>query len=157
LDVVNNYEPEGDYQAKFSLPYVVAHALVYGPVRLDAYGADKLSNPSIRELMKKTELTADPELSKAFPRQRAARAEIELADGRRAANCQETGKGDPEMPLTDDDINDKFLELAMPVVGEPAARALLAVLWRLEKLPDVEFDQPAAQAARVAGQRHSPR
>jgi hypothetical protein len=26
------------------------------------------------------------------------------------------------MPLTDEDLNDKFIELAAPVVGEPAAR-----------------------------------
>jgi 2-methylcitrate dehydratase PrpD len=149
LDVVNNYEPEGDYQAKFSLPYVVAHALVYGPVRLDAYGPEKLGNPAIRELMKKTELRADPELSKAFPGQRAARVEIELNDGRRLSHFQETRKGDPEMPLTDADVNDKFLELAAPVVGEGAARALLDELWRLETLPNVEFSHQPRQPARA--------
>jgi 2-methylcitrate dehydratase PrpD len=151
LDVVNNYEPEGDYQAKFSLPYVVAHALVYGPVRLDAYGPEKLGNPAIRELMKKTELTADPELSNAFPRQRAAKVEIELADGRRLSHFQETRKGDPEMPLTDEDLNDKFIELAAPVVGDSAARALLAALWQTEQLPDVDFEPAARKPALVAG------
>jgi len=151
LDVVANYAPEGDYQAKFSLPYVVAHALVYGPVRLDAYGPEKLGNPAIRELMKKTELAADPELSKAFPRQRAARVEIELADGRRVSHFQETRKGDPELPLSDADVNDKFLELASPVIGEAAARRLLAELWQLERLPQVDF-QPAERATvRAAG------
>src|SRR5262245_39558389 len=151
LDIVSNYTPEGDYQAKVSLPYVVAHALVYGPVRLDAYGPEKLANPAIRDLMKKTELTADPEMSKAFPRQRAARVEIELADGRRLTHFQETRKGDPEMPLTDADLDDKFIELAAPVVGEPAARTLLAELWRLEQLPSVDFEQAARQPARAAG------
>jgi len=150
LDVVNNYEPEGGYQAKFSLPYVVAHALVYGPVRLDAYGPDKLGNPAVRALMKKTELVADPELSKAFPRQRAARVEIELADGRRYSHFQETRKGDPEMPLTDEELNDKFMELAAPVVGEPGARALLAALWQTERLPDIDFEPAARQPARAA-------
>ena len=151
LDVINNYEPEGAYQAKFSLPYVVAHALVYGPVRLDAYGPEKLGNPAIRELMKKTELSADPELSKAFPGQRAAKVEIELADGRRLSHFQETRKGDPEMPLSDEEVNGKFIELAAPVVGEAPARALLASLWQLERLPDVDLEQPARQPARAAG------
>ena len=151
LDVVNNYEPEGDYQAKFSLPYVVAHALVYGPVRLDAYGPEKLGNPAIRELMKKIELVADPELSKAFPGQRAARVEIELADGRRLSHFQETRKGDPEMPLTDEELNDKFLELVEPVVGEAAARTLLDELSALETLSNVGFERPSRQPARAAG------
>ena len=151
LDVVNNYEPEGDYQAKFSLPYVVAHALVYGPVRLDAYGPEKLGNPAIRDLIKKTELTADPELSKAFPGQRAAKVEIELADGRRLSHFQETRKGDPEMPLTEEEVNDKFIELAAPVLGEPAARALLEDLWVLETLANVDFEPQSRQPARATG------
>jgi 2-methylcitrate dehydratase PrpD len=147
LDVVNNYEPEGDYQAKFSLPYVVAHALVYGPVRLDAYGPEKLANPAIRDLMKKTELIADPELSKAFPRQRAARVEIELADGRRLSHFQETRKGDPEMPLSDEDLNGKFIELVAPVIGESAARSLLAALWQTERLQEVDFEPERERGA----------
>jgi 2-methylcitrate dehydratase PrpD len=152
LDVVANYDPEGDYQAKFSLPYVVAHALVYGPVRLDAYGPEKLANPALRDLMKKTVLTADAELSQAFPRRRAARVEIELADGRKLGHFQETRKGDPELPLSDGEVNDKFLELAVPVVGEPAARELLDALWRLERLPAVELEQQSArQPARATG------
>jgi 2-methylcitrate dehydratase PrpD len=151
LDVIANYEPEGDYQAKFSLPYVVAHALVYGPVRLDAYGPERLANPAIRELMKKTELSADPELSKAFPGRRAAKVEIELADGRRFSHFQETRKGDPELPLSDEELNDKYLELASPVIGDAGARSLLAVLWRLEGLPDVELEPWARQPARAAG------
>ena len=43
-------------------------------------------------------------------------------------------KGDPEAPLSDADINDKFTELAAPVIGEPAAAKLLAQLWQLERL-----------------------
>ena len=86
LDVVNNYEPEGDYQAKFSLPYVVAHALVYGPVRLDAYGPEKLGNPAIRELMKKTELTADPSRrSRSRQRRRRSRSSSPTGAGSRTS------------------------------------------------------------------------
>jgi 2-methylcitrate dehydratase PrpD len=150
LDIIDNASPEGGYQAKFSLQYTAAHALVYGSVRLNAFGPDRLGNPDVRTLMQKVECVADPELSKGFPRQRAARVEIELADGRKLAHFQPTRKGDPEMPLTDEELNDKFLELAAPVLGEPAARALLADLWALETLKNVEFDHAARPAVRAA-------
>jgi 2-methylcitrate dehydratase PrpD len=150
LDVVNNFKPEGEYQAKFSLPYVVAHALVHGSVRLNAFETARLNDPEVRALMQKIELAADPGMSAKFPGQRAARAEIELADGRKLAHFQPTRKGDPEMPLTDDELNDKYLELAAPVLGEAAARALLADLWQLERLPGVEFDHGARLPARAA-------
>ena len=151
LDIIDNPDPEGGYQAKFSLQYTAAHALVYGSVRLNAFGPDRLGNPDVRALMKKVECVADPELSKAFPRQRAARVEIELVDGRKLTHFQPTRKGDPEMPLSDEELNDKYLELAAPVLGEPAARALLKDLWTLETLKNVEFEHGARQPARAAG------
>jgi 2-methylcitrate dehydratase PrpD len=95
--------------------------------------------------MTKIEAVADPELSKGYPTQRAARVEIETNDGAKLAHFQPYRKGDPELPLTDEELNDKFLELATPVIGEPGARALLEQLWRTEKLPSVVFETNAQQ------------
>jgi len=36
------------------------------------------------------------------------------------------------MPLTDADLEAKFMELAAPVVGKDEAKALLGRLWKLE-------------------------
>jgi len=151
LDIIDNPAPEGGYQAKFSLQYTAAHALVFGSVRLNAFDDDHLANADVRAIMSKVECVADPELSKAFPRQRAAKVEIETTDGRRLSHFQQTRKGDPEMPLTDEELNDKYLELAAPVLGEAGARALLADLWALETLKNVEFEQAARPAIRAAG------
>ena len=149
LDIVNNSAPEGDYQAKFSLPVhgcARAGARQRAPERIRP---DRLADPDVRALMKKIECVADAELSKAFPRQRAARVEIELADGRKLAHFQPTRKGDPEMPLTDAELNDKYLELAAPVLGEAKARALLKRLWRLETEKNVEFGPGERAPARA--------
>ncbi len=151
LDIVDNMNPEGEYQAKFSLQYTAAHALIYGSVRLNAFGPERLGNPDVRALMQKIECIADPELSKAFPGQRAANVEIELADGRKLTHFQPTRKGDPEMPLTDAELNDKYVELVAPVLGDAGARALLKDLWALETLKSVEFDPAARPAVRAAG------
>jgi 2-methylcitrate dehydratase PrpD len=145
LDIIDNATPEGEYQAKFSIQYTVAHAMVHGSVRLNAFLPDRLNDPDVRALMKKIEVVADPELSKGYPGQRAAQVEIETNDGRVLSHFQPTRKGDPEMPLTDDELNDKFLELAEPVLGKAPARALLEQLWRTEALPAVEYQTQAAR------------
>ncbi|MBI3069265.1 MAG: MmgE/PrpD family protein, partial [Betaproteobacteria bacterium] len=150
LDIVDNFSPQGEYQAKFSLPYVVAHALVHGSVRLNAFTPERLNDSEVRALMRKIELAADPELSKGYPQQRAARIEIETNDGRTLAHFQPTRKGDPELPLTDEELNDKYLELADPVLGEAAARALLDELWKIEALENVEFSCGAPCSVRAA-------
>jgi len=149
LDIIDNASPEGEYQAKFSLQYTVAHAVIHGSVRLNAFLPERLADSRVRAMMKKIECVADPELSKGYPTQRAAQVEIETADGRRLAHFQPTRKGDPEMPLTDEELNDKYLELAAPVLGEAAARTLLEQLWVLETLKNCEFDY-GARTARAA-------
>ena len=151
LDIVNNAKPEGAYQAKFSVQYTVAHAVVHGSVRLNAFLPERLGDADVKALMQRIECSADPELSKGYPNQRAARVEIETADGRKLSHFQPTRKGDPELPLTDAELNDKYFELAVPVLGEAAARALLDELWRLERRPNVEFEQAAREPALAAG------
>ncbi len=150
-DITDNANPEGEYQAKFSLQYVTAHALVHGSVRLVAFAPERLLDPDVRAVLAKIEVVADPELSKGYPGQRAAHVEIELNDGKLFKHFQPTRKGDPEMPLTDDEVNEKFIELAMPVIGDVPARELLAALWALEKRPDAVFDFAARPRARAAG------
>ncbi|MEK6594336.1 MAG: MmgE/PrpD family protein [Pseudomonadota bacterium] len=150
LDIINNANPEGDYQAKFSIQYTVAHALVHGSVRLNAFLPARLNDADVRAAIKKIDCVADPELSKGYPGQRAAQVEIELNDGRRFAHFQPYRKGDPELPLTDEELNDKFTELAEPVLGKAAAAALLKQLWGTEMLANVDYDTGAG-TKRAAG------
>lgn len=150
LNIIDNNNPEGEYQAKFSIQYTVAHALVRGSVRLNAFDPDHLNDPDVRALLKKIEPIADPEISAGYPNRRESRVEIELADGRKLEFFQPYRKGDPELPLTDDELNDKFTELAEPVLGKAAAASLLQQLWRTENLASVDYDTGAG-AQRAAG------
>jgi len=150
LNIIDNNNPEGEYQAKFSIQYTVAHALVRGSVRLNAFDPDHLNDPDIRALLKKIEPIADPEISAGYPKRRESRVQIELVDGRKLEYFQPYRKGDPELPLTDEELNDKFTELAEPVLGKAAAASLLKQLWNTEKLANVDYDTGAG-SKRAAG------
>jgi 2-methylcitrate dehydratase PrpD len=134
IDVTGNSAPNTAFEAKFSLPYVVAHALLYGAVRLDAFAPPRLADGDIRALIARTTLHDDPALSARFPGKRAARVRVALTDGRTLEHFAPYRKGDPEAPLSDADINDKFAELATPVIGPAAARSLLDRLWSVERI-----------------------
>ena len=54
------------------------------------------------------------------------------------------------MPLTDAELNEKFLELTTPVLGDANARALLARLWALEAEKGMDFEYGKQAPARVA-------
>ncbi len=81
--------------------------------------------------MKRISRSLDAEVDAAFPGRRGARVQVTLRDGRRLAHLQPDRKGDPELPLSDADLEGKLLELAAPTLGEPAARALLDRIWAL--------------------------
>ena len=134
LEVAHYEEPRTPAEGRFSLKYVVATALTHGSVRLAAFEPERLNDATTRALMKKVSVELDPQLDAAFPKQRAARVRIELENGRSEEWLQPTRKGDPDMPLSDQELNDKFLELAGPVLGTKAKKTL-EQLWRLEKEP----------------------
>lgn len=137
LEVANYSDPQTPAEARFSLKYVVAHALTHGSVRLAAFAPQRIGDATIRALMQRIELSVDPQLDAAFPGQRAARVSLETTDGRSAEHLQPTRKGDPDAPLSDAELAAKYLELAEPVIGAARARALIERLWNLEQLDNV--------------------
>lgn len=144
LEVAGIADPQGAPDAKFSTPYLLAHALVRGSVRLDAYDEDHLRDPAIRQLLKRVTLREDPALTADFPGKRAARVIFTMKDGRRLEKFAPYRKGDPESPLTDANIDGKFIELAAPVLGKARAESMLARLWKVDTLAvrDLELAKP---------------
>ena len=131
LEVAHYEEPRTPAEGRFSMKYVVATALTHGSVRLAAFEPDRLNDEGTRALMKKVTVELDPQLDATFPAQRAARVRIQLENGTSEEHLQPTRKGDPDLPLSDQELNDKFLELAGPVLGAKA-KSTLERLWRLE-------------------------
>ena len=137
LEVAHYQEPRTPAEARFSLKYVVASALAHGSVRLAAFAPARIEDAITRDLMRRVDVAIDPALDATFPGQRAARVAIVARDGRRGEHLQPTRKGDPDAPLTDRELEEKYLELAVPVIGDGPAWELLARCWRLEQFPRI--------------------
>ena len=137
LEVAGFADPRTAFEAKFSLAYCVSAAAVTGRVRLAAFAPERLADPAIRALMQRIEIAVDTQADAAFPNQRTAVVEIETGDGARPRHHAATRKGDPDDPLSDDELVDKYTELVAPVIGDQAAAALLEYLWRIETADDM--------------------
>jgi 2-methylcitrate dehydratase PrpD len=134
-DVCDRPNARTEQDCRFSTQFTVATMLLHGGVRLSAFEPERLADPTIRALMPKVTVAIDPECEAAFPNARSAKVTITLADGRVLTRHQPTRKGDPDAPLSDDDLSDKFMELSGPAVGEAAAKAVLTQLWQGADLP----------------------
>jgi 2-methylcitrate dehydratase PrpD len=134
-DVCDRPEVGTEQEARFSAQYCLAALLALGGVRLAAFEPAALADPAIRALMPRVTVSLDPELAADYPGRRAAKVTIKLRDGRELFRHQPTRKGDPDAPLSDRELSDKFTELAAPVVGGAASRGLLDALWHGRALP----------------------
>lgn len=147
-DVCDRVDARTEQDCRFSTQFTVATMLLHGGVRLAAFEPERLTDPAIRALMPKVTVAIDPECAAAFPSKRSAKVEIRLKDGRVLNRHQHTRKGDPDAPLTDRDLSDKFLELTSDVIGATQAKTLLAQLWEGSTLPGIV--PLVTQAARAA-------
>jgi 2-methylcitrate dehydratase PrpD len=97
--------PQTPHEARFSLFYGVAAALVDGDVGLETFRVERLSDFEILRLAVLTEATVDP-LSD-YPQHCPARLTVEAA-GRTYAKHVPFHPGSPEAALTRADVLDKF-------------------------------------------------
>jgi 2-methylcitrate dehydratase PrpD len=132
IEVAGNPDPRSEFEAKFSIAFTVASALIDGPVRLRAFTPDRLHDPVVRALAAKVRLHVDPTMDAAFPGRRAARVTVVSSIGGQVRAVERsTRKGDPDDPLTDAELAAKFAEYATPTLGPDATAALAGALWQL--------------------------
>ena len=98
--------------ARFSVQYCVGALLSIGRVRMEAFTPEALAREDIQAVMPKVTVVEDPEIAAAYPGRRMARLRVELKDGMVLDHFQQTRKGDPDDPLTDAELIEKFDELA---------------------------------------------
>lgn len=137
MRVAGNPDPLDGFAAKFSIPYCVAAALSRGRVTQAEFEPAILRDAGLRDLMGRVELVALPEYDRIAKTIRPARIEAELDDGRTVEAVSETRRGDPEQPLTAEEMQTKFLGLAALAWGEDRAQEAGASIGSLPQAPSI--------------------
>ena len=110
------YAPQSVVDAQFSMPFGAAVALVEGAAGLDEFTSEKIHSPRVRRAIDKVVLLKDARIEETFPREWPARVAIELESGARFEKFVRYPKGDPENPLTWEELQAKFRSLAGAVL-----------------------------------------
>lgn len=103
----------GISSAKLSTPYAVALAVVKGSAGYADYNEGNLEDKNIKMLTRKVTVIEDEELTKQSPSVRGARVTIYLRDGNVLEASFLYPKGEPENPLSQEELEDKFKGLAI--------------------------------------------
>ncbi|MEA2525924.1 MAG: hypothetical protein QOF73_3151 [Thermomicrobiales bacterium] len=143
LQVTNTPNPTNTYQAKFSLQYCTAQALLHGRVGLHDFAPDRLSDPAIRDLMARIDVAVDPDIDAAYPVVWSARVSASLPDGSTTAVHVDAPKGDPENAVTWDEVVAKSRDLATATAFEGDIGRLVDDVLGLESRPTLRGFLPA--------------
>ena len=131
-----NYAPRNAIAAQFSIPFALAVALLYKRIEPEDVSEENLQKPAILDLARKVEVVVDPEINSQFPAKTIARVTMHTARGQFQTTV-EYPRGNPENPLSDDDVKAKFQSLTTKIVGETACERLSAAIFDLPQARDV--------------------
>lgn len=124
--------------AKFSLPFLVAVAATRGDVRLADFSREALASPEVLAVARRVVPVDDPSLDWKLELP-AGRVEIVTRDGRSFTRVGTAVPGNPEAPMSWDDLVSKFTDCAASAI-KPATPDKVAkaheMVRSLETLPD---------------------
>jgi 2-methylcitrate dehydratase PrpD len=137
-------EPETPYQAKFSMPHCIAAAVVDHRVTLDTFTSHKVEDRDIVEARKKVHLSFPdvpiwPGLADVGPDTEFVGnpVTIRTTDGRSYSARVDIPRGDPALPLTDDELLTKYRECARGQLRPDDIERSLGLILGLEKMEDI--------------------
>lgn len=130
--------PTHTVEAQFSLPWVVAAALVDRRLGLEHFAAASLRRSELLALTERTTTAEDLSLARSGGGTGAARVELLLKDGRTVRSTVSSAKGEPSNPMSSDELKQKFLDCTARAAMTPErSHELLGMIERLETLPQL--------------------
>ena len=112
--------PSTGLEAKFSMPFCAAAAVVYPRIGIDTFTPESIRHADVQALMPHVALHANTAFDTAAPLSQA-RVTVRLRDGRDWSQHADGARGYPGR-LTDEELSGKFEDCAGRVLGPAGAR-----------------------------------
>jgi 2-methylcitrate dehydratase PrpD len=127
--------PATGLEAKFSMPFCAAAAIVFGGLDISTFDADHIRNPAVQTLMSRVHLQADETFNQTTPLSHA-RVTVRLRDGQVFTQSTDGARGYPGR-LTEEELAAKFADCAGRVFTPSKTAAIWDELRRFHDVADV--------------------
>ncbi len=129
------YEPDSVTTAQMNLPYIAAVVLTDGEAFVDQFSEERIRDPKLVAFAQKVKVSADPEIdAQGSSHRHATRVHLVLRDGRVIEGERLSAKGSAALPMTSDEVHEKFRGLVSHVFGDEAVHHLESTIGRVETL-----------------------
>lgn len=122
--------------AQMSAPCAAALAVVDGGIAAHNFLPDSLARPEVRRLIEASDTRIDPECERVYPGRRSGAVRLTLRDGRVFEQRVLDPRGEGENPMSDADLEHKFMVNCEPLLGAAKCRRLLDTAWHFDAAPD---------------------
>jgi len=98
---------------------------------------DRINDRDLLALAAKVEVVKDDELDALYDEKWPAIVEVQTNDGRVLSARRDVPKGEPEFPVSDDELKAKFISLATDAIDVTQAEALWQTIFALDRLDSI--------------------
>ena len=132
------WDPKNIVDLQFSMPYQASAAFLHGKFGVAELDTALIEDPLIKKMIKNTEAVLDEEFENRYPDHYSSAVTITMADGTEYSAVVDDPKGDWRNPVTYEDVENKFRDLANSVYADPArTEKVIAFVSDLENQPDM--------------------
>jgi len=128
-------EPKTSLEGKFSAEYNLAAAILDRTVNIASYAEEKVNNPKMREALRKIKMIVHPDWP---PRVGGTIVVIKLKNGTTYKNQVEVWKGSPDMPLSLEELTEKYRDCARFVLTQEEIEQSIQLVMNLSELHSVK-------------------
>jgi 2-methylcitrate dehydratase PrpD len=129
--------PDTVASATYSAPFTVASALTTGSCWREQYTEEKIKDPKVLALAGKVEVVKDDELDALYDEKWPAIVEVQTKDGRLLSARRDIMKGEPEDPVSDQELRRKFNSLTADAVSADRTEKIWQAVFQLEGMKNL--------------------
>ncbi len=127
--------PQNSYAARFSMPYAVAVILTRGRAGIDEFSEEAIRDETALQLCARTSYVVDDTMP--FPQTFPGWLRLKLVDGRQLEARMDASRGSREIPMTEDELREKFTANAVRALPASQVDTLWEAGQALDRAADV--------------------
>jgi 2-methylcitrate dehydratase PrpD len=133
-----HHRPTNELQAKFSMEFCMAILLLERRAGLSEFTDEVVMRPDVQAMIQKVEFGVDPEAEAAGFHKMTTILAITLSDGRIIRGSADFGRGSPAMPMSYEEVANKFLEnCEFAKFNSAKAKQVIELVRRIEHVTSI--------------------
>ena len=137
LNPLRYLDPQNELEAKFSLQFCLSILLLRRRAGIREFTDEVVQSPEVREMIKRVHTYHSPEIEAKGSERMRSLVEVRLKDGRAFQREAFTSRGQPDRPMSREELASKFAECAQATLSQERISKALDLLYGVEDLPSI--------------------